>query len=396
MTGAVTNAGQSVAVWRVVRSLLTGRRLVLRALAVVALLPFAAGSGALAQGTAGETIRLGVLAPLSGPFEALGTEIVAGVQRAATASGQSIEITAVDHVCDEDAGRDGANQLIGAQVDAVIAGVCWRPVAAARDVLAFEGVPLFVAGVRYGPLTDGAAPGTIFRVAGRDDQQGAYIAEFLLAGALDFEAGRSVTSSNIALLHTDGSYGRTLADSVADALEEGGVSLALREPFDPVDGLQRAAVRARAEDPGLVMVFAGQADTALLVSALRAEGYAGLILTGDSALTGEFPLLADGAADGVVFPRPTVWRFELSPPALSQWLQPDEATRVLLPAVAATQVALARLAGQTEEPYDSVLGPLTFTPNGDVQLPGFGMWTWQGGLIWPLGTVPEELRTPVR
>jgi ABC-type branched-subunit amino acid transport system substrate-binding protein len=255
-------------------------------------------------------LHIGVLAPLSGPFEPLGRQVERGVVLAVEAyarqTGLGVTITTADDRCDEAGGRDAANQLLGAQVDVVIGGVCWRPALAARDVFNLQDIRFYASGVRYGGLTDDAVPG-LLRINGRDDQQGVFLADALIEGALDDLIGGSLRARPLVILYTDGSYGRTLAESVRDQVADAGLVVAMYEAFEPDEGVLEAASRARAEDPGLVLVLAGQADSALMVSALRDALGETPILAGDSVLTPEFPLLADAGAEGVVFARPTVW-----------------------------------------------------------------------------------------
>ncbi|MEM6383846.1 MAG: ABC transporter substrate-binding protein [Pseudomonadota bacterium] len=344
----------------------------LRLFGLLCAFSFAFGS---VTSSAQEPIHIGIMAPLSGPFAPLGAQVQAGVEQAIERSELDVRISAVDDECNEEQGRAAANQLIGAGVDFVVGGVCWRPATAALAVLAFEDIPFFASGVRYGPLTDDAMPGSVFRLNGRDDHQARFLADKLIEGALDLEVGHAFSAANTVILFTDGSYGRTLAEEVAEKLTDVGRAPALNESFDAENGLDRAAGRTRAEDPDIVMVFAGQADTALMVSALRQRGVDVPIVTGDSAMTSEFPLLADGAADGVVFPRP--WSFGAG---------------LVEPSIAATEVGIARFSGQETGPYQTTVGELSFAENGDVDVAGYLLWTWRNGAIWPADAVPEELR----
>ncbi|MEM1288971.1 MAG: ABC transporter substrate-binding protein [Pseudomonadota bacterium] len=339
--------------------------------------------------TAQDPIHIGVLAPLSGPFAQLGEQVEIGVRRATESL--NIRITALDDACDEDRGLAAANQFVGAQVDFVVGGVCWRPAVSARAVLETEGIPFYASGVRFGGLTDQSL-GDTFRVNGRDDTQAAFLSELLLSGALDAEMGRELAAANPVLLFTDGTYGRTLAEGMRDILSPSGIDFALFESFDPQTGTDRAAARAEAEDPALIIIFAGQADTALMVSALRSRGVASTILAGDSALAREFPLLAQGREEGILFSRPVDWRWFLSPEDRTALEQDGSSLAgLVLPSMAATQVGLAVQNGQLEWPFGTVLGPITFDDNGDANLPSFELWEWRQGVIWRFGEVPEDL-----
>jgi branched-chain amino acid transport system substrate-binding protein len=214
----------------------------------------------------------------------------------------------------------------------------------------------------------------------------------LIEGALDDLIGGSLRARPLVILYTDGSYGRTLAESVRDQVADAGLVVAMYEAFEPDEGVLEAASRARAEDPGLVLVLAGQADSALMVSALRDALGETPILAGDSVLTPEFPLLADAGAEGVVFARPTVWRQHIAADDLAalEGDSPGALLGLVAPSMAATQIAFAQVLGQSEAPYDTVLGPLIFDEKGDLERPSFELWQWRAGTVWPLDRDPIE------
>lgn len=336
-----------------------------------------------------QALHIGILAPFSGPFEPLGRQVERGVVLAIEAyaqeAGLTVTLTIADDACDEASGRDAANQLIGAQVDVVIGGVCWRPALAARDVLSFQDLPFYASGVRHGGLTEDDVPG-VLRINGRDDRQGMFLADALTDGSLSELIGGSLRQRSLVILYTEGSYGRTLAEAVRDGANEAGLELAMYEAFEPDEGMLLAASRAQAEDPGLVIVLAGQADSALMVSALRDELGDTPILAGDSVLTPEFPLLAGEAAEGVVFARPTAWHGQVKANDLNvlEGGEPGSLLGLVAPSIAATQIAFAQALGQDDAPYATVLGALSFEDNGDAQLPSFQLWQWRGGTVWPL------------
>ncbi|MEM6713120.1 MAG: ABC transporter substrate-binding protein [Pseudomonadota bacterium] len=348
-----------------------------------------------AQENSADTLHIGVLAPLSGPFLRLGLQVEQGVALAvldARDQGLSVQVTAVDDACDEERGRAAANQLVGAGVDAVVGGVCWRPAVAARDVLSAESIPMYASSVRFDGFTDDA-DGAVLRISGRDDQQAASIVTSLVSGELDELLGASVAGLSLVIFHSEAIYGRTLADEVQAELEQAGIDVALVEPFNAEDGLRAAALRADAEEADLAVVFAGQADSALLIAELRAQLPDLAVLAGDSVMTAEFSLLADGAAEGVVFPRPTPWRTLAMDEVLAEYegASPGVLAGLTLPSMAAAQVAIAEASGN-EAPFDTVIGPISFNDVGDANVPSFQMWQWRDGFIRPLANAAPASR----
>lgn len=366
----------------------------LRCVSATACLGLVAGLGVSAvHAQDAPNVHIGVLAPLSGPFELLGRQVERGVTLALEALGEDaagIIVTAVDDGCDEDRGRDAANQLVGAQVDVVVGGVCWRPALSARDVLSIEDIPFVASGVRYQAFTD-EAEGPVYRLSGRDDLQARVFVDALVDGALDGLIGGSASNRPLVLFYTDGNYGRTLAEAVQEGLEQEGLPLALYEPFEPDADLDRFALRAEAENAGLVMVFAGQADSALMADALARRLPNVPVVAGDSVMTTEFRLMAADGADGVVFARPTPWR-DLADAQTVTTLEgdaPGSVAGLVLPSMAATQVAL-QLLDDGESPFETVFGLVRFDANGDADLPAFVLWQWREGLIWPFEPAVDE------
>ncbi|MFK7793463.1 MAG: branched-chain amino acid ABC transporter substrate-binding protein [Devosiaceae bacterium] len=328
-------------------------------------------------------LHIGILAPLSGPFEPLGRQVERGVALA-TEGLDGVTVTAVDDGCDEEQGRDAANQLVGAQVNVVVGGVCWRPANAARDVFAFANIPFVASGVRYETFTDDA-DGLIYRLNGRDDGQAQVLAAAILDGTMDGLVGGPAHNRPLVLFYTDGNYGRTLAEGVQEALNADDVDLALYEAFTGEGDMASLAERAEAEGAGLVMILAGQADSAVLADAIAQRLPDVPVLAGDSVMTGEFRLMAGEGSNGVVFARPTSWRALLDEDALAQIEgdTPGSAAGLVLPSMAATQVAL-RLLEEVEGPFETVLGDIAFDANGDADVPDFQLWQWRDGRIWPL------------
>lgn len=353
----------------------------------------AAPSNAQDQTGAPDALHIGVLAPLSGPFEVLGRQVEQGVQLAleGLSDASSIIVTAVDDGCDEERGRDAANQLVGAQVDVVVGGVCWRPAVSARNVFAFADIPFVSSGVRYQSFTD-EADGPVYRLSGRDDDQARYLADAILDGSLDGLIGGPARNRPLVLFYTDGNYGRTLAEGVEEALGDEGVTLALYQAFAPDDDLAELASLAQAEGAGLVIVLAGQADSALLADQLHRSLADVPVLAGDSVMTSEFRLMAADGVEGVVFARPTPWRSLVDEETLAE-LEGDELgsmAGLILPSMAATQVALQLVEGDGE-PFETVLGPIRFDTLGDANVPSFQLWQWRDDLIWPFEQAsPEE------
>ena len=135
------------------------------------LLPvIAALAACLAAGTAAaEPQRIGIAAPLSGPSEILGRQVVAG----ATAAAEDATLEVVDDACTGAGGAAAAQRFVAARVRAVVGFLCAEAIEAALPILEDAGIPVITPGVRVDRLTD-KRPKTgwlVYRLAPRDDAE---------------------------------------------------------------------------------------------------------------------------------------------------------------------------------------------------------------------------------
>ena len=105
----------------------------------------------LAAGPArAEPARIGVVAPLSGPSEMLGKQVVEGAR--AAAGDAALEI--VDDACSSEGGADAARRLVEAKVKIVVGFLCTEAIEAALPILKDAHIPVITPGVRTDSLTD--------------------------------------------------------------------------------------------------------------------------------------------------------------------------------------------------------------------------------------------------
>ena len=163
----------------------------------------------------GQTVKLGMGAPLTGDYASFGVDISQGaaiaVTDAGTVDGFSFELVAQDTQGAPEGGAAVANKLATDPTVVAIPGHIFSgSTEAAIPIYEKAGMPMMSPSATNPPLT--SLGSKVFnRVAFTDAVQGQFAADYLY-NKLGF--------TKIAVLHDGGAYGQGLADVVKDACEE--------------------------------------------------------------------------------------------------------------------------------------------------------------------------------
>ena len=229
----------------------------------------------------------------------------------------------------------------------------------------------------------------MFRVVGRDDQQGIIAGNHLADRWGD---------KKIAIVHDGQAYGRGLAEETKKTLNARGVREAIFEQITPglVDYFEVVEkIQATNAD---VLYYAGYAPEAgLLIRQLRDRGDDLQLVSGDGLSSEDFWLIADVAAEGTLF---TSFRDPSSDPgaaailarARERGIVPNYRVLYSYGAVQAWAAAVARAgsldpaavsASLHSHEFDTVLGRIRFDEKGDVLPAGFEWFVWTAGEFVP-------------
>ena len=226
------------------------------------------------------TIRIGVLAPSTGPGRDEGGDIVAGFQYYLASHGDRLGGFRVDlHTGDEGVTLDTtlatAHELVeGAGVEALVGIVSSVDAYGIADYLDGRGVPLVIAGAGADELTQGKARQWLFRVSHTSSQDVMPLGDF---------ACRHMGRTRIALIGIDAPYGWEALGGFARAYSDAGCKIVQEQYVEPGGDWQGAIAKI---DRGVDGVFAvaGGADAATFITDFRATLPA-MPLLGDSTLT---------------------------------------------------------------------------------------------------------------
>ena len=198
-------------------------------------------------------ILIGMAGPLTGPNAWPGEQTERGVMLAVDdlnaaggVLGQQVGVVSADDYCDGEQTVAAANKLVAEGVVFVAGHWCSHASILASDVYAAAGVLMISPGSTNPMLTERGLD-NVFRVVGRDDQQGT------IAGDLLADHWRDKT---IAIVYDGQAYGRGLAEETKRRLNARGVREALFTAITPGD-LDYAALIAELAAVGADVVYYG-------------------------------------------------------------------------------------------------------------------------------------------
>ena len=363
----------------------TTRRLILGGMAGVGL-----ARPVLAQGSG--PIRIATAGPMTGQYAAFGgqmregaTQAVTDINAAGGVLGRQLALEVGDDACDPRQAVSVANQLASRRVQFVAGHFCSGSSIPARDVYAEEGV-LQMSPASTNPRFTDEGKWNTFRVCGRDDQQGQVAGAYIV---------RSFRDRRVAILHDNSPYGKGLADETKRAMNAAGMQEAMYAAYG-ADDRDFNALISRMKADNITVIYVGGYHTAagLIVRQAREQGMNVTLIGGDALVTNEFWQISGAAGEG------TLMTFASDPrrrPTAAEVVQRFRARNVdpegyVLYTYAAIQIFAAAAARQNSTdprrmaallksggPWQTVLGPISFTDKGDVTVPDYVFYVWRNG-----------------
>src|SRR5437868_10192333 len=233
-------------------------------------LGLALGAAIVFAGTAQAQIKMGMTGPVTGPNAAFGAQLKNGTDQAVEdinagggIMGQKITLSYGDDVSDPKQGVSIANKFAGDGVKFVIGPFNSGVTMPASEVYAESGI-LEITPSATNPKITERNLWNIFRTCGRDDQQGAVAAAYIL---------KNFKGKKVAIVHDKTTYGQGLAEETRKNLNAKGVKEVLFEGVNKDDKDFSALVsKIKATNPDLVY-WGGLHDTGgSILRQLRAQG----------------------------------------------------------------------------------------------------------------------------
>lgn len=263
--------------------------------------PQAAAPAAAPAAPQPEIIKIGHVAPLTGGIAHLGKDNENGARLAvdeANAEGIKIggkpikfEIVAEDDQADPKVGNTVAQKLVDAKVVGVVGHLNSGTTIPASAIYNQAGLPM-ISGSATNPALTEQGFNNIFRVVGRDDQQGPAVANYLVA---------NTKPKTVAVVDDATAYGEGLANEVEKTLKAAGVKVLPREKgTDKTADWKAVLTKIKGKKPDAVFYGGMDATAGPMLKQARELKIGAVFAFGDGACTDKMGELAGDAAEGLV------------------------------------------------------------------------------------------------
>jgi branched-chain amino acid transport system substrate-binding protein len=357
---------------------------------------FIAGVSAVALGFAASSaladIQVATAGPMTGQYASFGEQMKRGAEQAIKdlnaaggVMGQQVKLLVEDDACDPKQAVNVANKLATAKVAFVAGHFCSGSSIPASEVYRNAGILQISPASTNPALTERDGFPNVFRVCGRDDQQGVIAGEAL---ANEFKGKK------IAFLHDKTAYGKGLMEATLENYKKAGGTAALIEAYTAGEKDYTSLV-SKMKSEGIEVFYVGgyHTEAALMIRQAHEMGYKPQLVSGDALVTDEYWKIAGKAGEGTLMtfspdPRknpaaaPVVAKFK------AQNYEPEGYTLYTYGAIqawaqavkSANSVQLREVVGQLrKEKFQTVLGEIGFDAKGDVSAPGYVWYIWKNG-----------------
>ncbi len=350
-------------------------------------LPLIAG---LACSQPSNTVRIAVAGPMTGDQSKQGNDLKNGVELAVAewndrggVLGKKIELLVGDDQHDPKQAVAVANKFVNSGVVGVIGH--WNSSASipASEVYHRSSISMITPASTNPQVTD-RGYANVFRVCGRDDQQGTVAAEFV---ATYLKAGR------VAILHDKTTYGQGLASEFRKALGNR-AEVVYYDGIIQGDKDFRGVLTTVGSKKPDVLFFGGiYPEGGLLVKQAKEVGLNAPMVSGDGVIDPVFVQIAGTAADGTYLTfGPDTTKLPSAQAVLKKYRErygepgpysfyAYDAGQVLLLAIqkAGTTDGFAVSQAIHTSSYDGITGRIQFNSKGDLNVSQFVVWITRNG-----------------
>ncbi len=345
----------------------------------------------MVAGGAWADITIATAGPMTGQYASFGAQMKAGAEAAVRdinaaggVLGEKLALEVGDDACDPKQAVAVANQMVNKGVVFMAGHFCSGSSIPASAVYDEEGIIQISPASTNPKLTDEGGPG-VFRVCGRDDQQGEVAGEFL---ATEY-AGK-----NIAIVHDKTAYGKGLADATRENLEKAGGEAAMYEAYTAGEKDYSALVTKLKQNKIDVLYVGGyHTEAGLMVRQMREQGMDTQLISGDALVTQEYWAITGDAGEGTLMTfSPDPRKNEAAAAVVKKFrdagIEPEGYVLYTYGAIQAWAQAVEK-AGSTDfddvaealksNEFSTVLGDFGFDDKGDVTAPGYVFYEWHNG-----------------
>jgi len=338
-------------------------------------------------------LHIALVGPFTGAYAAYGTQLLSGatqaindLNKAGGIKGMNLEITPIDDQCNPDLALTQATKLIkDKHYQAVIGHVCSSTTLATSNIYAKDHMLVITPTSTNTKITERNIP-TLFRMTGTDYTQSSVAANFI---------ARNLNSSNVAILHDQELYSKSLADLVSEQLVRLGKAPVLYQAIPRGTHNFASIVKKLKALKVDALYFAGlYPEVSALAQALNSFQLQIPLISGDALALHKFVTAAGGPkiAQSVILSFGNNPKNLVSSQTVIHAMQEQhlETSGYSLYAYAAVQV-IAKAIDSTNSTdgktlanwlhhneVDTVLGKKSWDTNGDIVEGGFKMYSWGG------------------
>jgi branched-chain amino acid transport system substrate-binding protein len=246
----------------------------------------------------GDTIKVGVGGPITGPDAAFGAQLKNGAEQAIAdindsggILGKKIVVSYGDDVADPKQGVSVANKFAADGVKFVVGHFNSGVTIPASEIYQENGI-LEITPAATNPRITERNMWNIFRTCGRDDQQGAVAGEYIAGHYKD---------KKVAIVHDKTTYGQGLADETKKTMNAKGVQEVLYEGVGATEK-DFSALVSKIKSSGAELVYWGGLHTAggLIVRQMRDQGVTTVLMGGDGITSDEFAAIGGPGVEGTL------------------------------------------------------------------------------------------------
>lgn len=338
-----------------------------------------------------DVIRIGIAGPMTGDQAKMGTDFKNGATLAVEEwnskggiLGKKIEMIISDDQHDPKQAVSVANKMVNEGVVGVIGhfnSSCSIP---ASDVYNRAGIPMITPGSTNPQLTEKGYR-NVFRVCGRDDQQGKVGAVYV---------SQILKLKRVAVLHDKTTYGQGLADEFKRFLGAGAEVVYYGGIVQGDKDFKMILTAVKSKDPELIFFGGIYPEAGLMVKQAKELGLDAPFMSGDGTIDAKFIEIAGPqAAEGTYltfspdpYNIPTAKSFlenyrtrfgEIGPYSIYAY----DAANILLTAMKDSGSTDGKLIADKLHSieFDVALGKITFDKKGDVTVSPYVVWITRDG-----------------
>ncbi|AXK79298.1 branched-chain amino acid ABC transporter substrate-binding protein [Pseudolabrys taiwanensis] len=356
----------------------------------ISTLGLALGFAIAAAGSASAQVKFGMQGPITGSSASFGAQLkngaeqaVADVNAAGGILGKKVELQFGDDAADPKQGVSVANKFAADGVKFVIGAFNSGVTIPSSEVYQENGI-LAITPASTNPTVTERKMWNIFRVCGRDDQQGQVAGAYIV---------KHFKNKKIAIVHDKTTYGKGLADETKKTINKSGIKEVLYEGVNTGEK-DFSALVSKIKQSGADLVYWGGLYTegGLVVRQMRDQGVKAPLMGGDGITADEFASVGGPGVEGTLM---TYGPDARKNPAAAKAVEEFRAKKIEPEAYTLYSYAGVQVIKQAAEAANSldpkkvaekmhsgmvfktVLGDLAFDKKGDITKLDYVMYVWK-------------------